>query len=75
MTISLSLFFIPYLIFLGIFALFSFFNLYHILKFGIKSKLGIASIAVYLVGTFFILITTVIATSTVDWSEIIELTA
>jgi hypothetical protein len=73
MGISLSLFIIPYLIFFGIFILFSFFNLFHILRFGIKSKLGIASVAIYLVGTFFILIVTTVALSDIDWTKVIEI--
>jgi hypothetical protein len=73
MAISLSLFIIPYLFFLGIVALFGFFNLFHILRFGIKSNLGIASIAIYLVGVFFILVTTVAAASTVNWTEVVTI--
>ena len=70
MEFSLLFLIIPYTIFLLIIAVFSFFNIYHIVSFGVKSKLEKISIIVYLIGVFIILSTTLILSFKINWSEI-----
>lgn len=71
---ELSFILIPYFLFLFLFAVFAFFNLYHIIRFGVKTTLGLFSIVVFGVGTFYILVGTMAAASEIDWNYIINIT-
>lgn len=73
MSLSLSAFYILYLILVGIFFLFSFFNLYHLLRFGSPVAVTVTISTVYLVGATVMLATSFVLLSTIDWSQSIEL--
>ncbi len=69
MTITLSILLIPYLLFLIMFFIFSFFNFYHILKFGFKDKISIFMISFFVILTIIILVITFIFALNINWSE------
>lgn len=73
MSFPLSLIAFAYLILVGIFCLFSFFNLYHLLRFGSPAIVTLTVSAVYLAGTAVLLVTSWFFLQTVDWSTAIEL--
>jgi len=67
-TFPIIYFLIPYALFVTVFVLFSFFNIYHLLRYGVYNfNLYILSV-IYLGGTIFFLGASIIFLNTFDWS-------
>lgn len=71
MSFTLSFLLIPYFLFIIIFLIFVFFNLYHILRFGFKTKLSIFMISLFCSGTIIIFIISFSVILKIDWNQII----
>ncbi|MCD4705614.1 hypothetical protein K8R61_00855 [bacterium] len=69
MSFTLSFLLIPYFLFLLIFLVFTFFNLYHILRFGFRTKLSIFMISMFCIGTIIILIVSFGVILQIDWNQ------
>ncbi len=67
MDIPLSIFLIIYLAVLLAVALFSLFNLYHALRFGMNSAASFAMSVVYIAGVLVIVVATWVSLASVDW--------
>ncbi len=68
MSISLSLFFYLYLAFIFFFILFSFFNMYHLIRFSPPSTTVYLVIALYIIGSIAIFTIIFFFISQVDWT-------
>jgi len=73
MEVSLSIFLFIYLIFIVIFLLMSFFNLYHIVRFGFVSPLAYILTVGYIVLTLLALFVSYYYIAQVDWSATIQI--
>ena len=73
MAFPLSLLSVVYLILVGVFALYSFFNLYHLLRFGSPLAVTLGVSLLYLLGTVAILTVSWEFIRQIDWSQTIEL--
>lgn len=73
MSFPLSILYALYLGFVGILLLFSFFNLYHLLRFGSPAAVTFTISAVYLAGMAVLLVASFAFLSTINWSEQIQL--
>ena len=73
MTISLSLFYYIYLVFVLIFLVFTFFNIYHLVRFGYLTLANIILVGFYLIVSILILSISWRYITTVDWSQTINL--
>jgi len=73
MEISLSIFLFAYLIFIAIFLLLSFFNLYHIVRFGFVSPLAYILTIGYIVLTLLALFVSYYYIAQVDWSATLQI--
>jgi hypothetical protein len=67
-TFPILYFLIPYALFVLVFVVFSLFNIYHLLRYGIYNfNLYVLSV-VYLAGTIFVLGASIIILNSFDWS-------
>lgn len=73
MSLSLSILYIAFLILVGISLLFSFFNLYHLLRFGSPLIVTLGMSALYVIGVIVLLGTSFIFLRSINWSIAIEL--
>ncbi len=67
MTTSILL--VPYIFFVGIFAIFSGFSIYHMIKFSLVNKMSFIATFLFVTMTIIIFLTTWIYASTVDWTR------
>ena len=73
MSIPLSVFLTIYLIFIFFFLLFSFFNIYHAVRFGFATMFNMLTLFLYIAVSLIILSLSVIYIGTVNWKQSIEL--
>jgi len=73
MSLSLSILYIIFLILVGISLLFSFFNLYHLLRFGSPLVVTLGMSTLYVIGVIVLLGTSFVFLGTINWSVAIEL--
>ena len=73
MTFPLWYLLIPYAVFALITALFLFFNLYHIVKFGLQATKTTVVLAVYVFGFLAVMIFTLALLSAYDWNVMVDL--
>jgi len=73
MSFPLSIFLIIYFIFLVIFILFSYFDIYHLLKFGTLNITNFLVTFIYLGGSILIIFISWQYLSQIDWQQPIEL--
>ncbi len=69
MTITLSIFYILFLLVVAFFLLFSFFNIYHLLRFGFSSSTNIIIIVIYLAFTSMYLIFAFGYLAQINWQQ------
>lgn len=65
-------FLIPFVVVVLVSALFVFFNVFHIVRFGIESTATQAIVAVYIIGFAFIIGTSTLLFSRYDWNQKID---
>ncbi|HCC22602.1 TPA: hypothetical protein DF272_00260 [Candidatus Falkowbacteria bacterium] len=73
MQIQLSFFLFVYLIFIAVFLFYTFFNLYHILKFGFVSLWAYLITFAYIGATVVALFVSYLYIAEIDWSTSFEL--
>lgn len=73
MQFSLSLLLLIYYFFILVFLLFSFFNLYHIIKFGVANPITVFIFFLYIAGLVFILFVSWCFIKQIDWSYQIDI--
>ena len=73
MVFSLALLLIPYYLGILFFFLFSFFNLYHLIRFGVANTATIFMFFAYIGGMVIILGTSFLIINQIDWSREIEI--
>ncbi len=69
MEITLALFYYFYLALVGVFLVFAFFELYHLLKFGFWGFGAVFLIIAFIIGAGLILFFSWQALTTIDWTE------
>ena len=69
MVISLAIFYYLYLVILGIFVLYSLFNIYHLLRFGFLTITNILVIIIYLAAASWLVVFSLSVLMTIDWSR------
>ncbi len=72
---TISLFLIPYALFLVFYFIFVFFNIYHLKHFAIGGAGTTAVVSIYVVGTGAILFVSAILLMEFDWSQSIDVEA
>ncbi|TSC76447.1 MAG: hypothetical protein G01um101431_580 [Parcubacteria group bacterium Gr01-1014_31] len=75
MTLPLTLLYVIYLLLVGVFVLYSFFNIYHLLRFGSPFIVTISVSLLYLLGAVTLLSTSWVFIGGIDWSTTIDLLA
>ena len=75
MAIPLSIFYYAYLALLGIFLLFTFFNIYHLVRFGFLSLGNLAMIIFYIVISALIIMVSWNYIGQFDWTQSIQIAA
>ncbi len=65
--ITFSIFYYLFLVVLGVFLLYSLFNIYHLLRFGFQSFSNIAIVILYIVGSTFYLWIALSDFATINW--------
>ncbi|MDO8559741.1 MAG: hypothetical protein Q7S23_01745 [bacterium] len=75
MSLPLTLLYVVYLVLVGVFILYSFFNLYHLLRFGSPLIVTLGVSLLYLLGAVTLLSTSWAFISGIDWSSTIDLLA
>ncbi len=73
MTIPITIFLYIYLILILAWLIFSFFNIFHALKFGLATRTNKYTLAAYIIISLSILLGSLFYISTVDWTMKIEL--
>jgi len=73
MSFALSLLLLPYGFCLLIFFIFSFFNLYHLVKFGVANTVTLFMLSFYIVGSVLILSISLHFILQINWSNEISL--
>lgn len=66
-------FLFAYILFLALILIFSFFNVYHMIKYGFLSFESVVMTFVFLCGIIFILFLTYEAGTNINWQQIIEI--
>ncbi|MDX9893763.1 MAG: hypothetical protein RB292_05170 [Patescibacteria group bacterium] len=74
MGIPLAIFYFVYLGFVVVFLFFTFFNVYHLVRFGFLSLGNLGVISFYLLVSAMILSSSWYYLSQIDWSQIIPIT-
>ncbi|MFA5022181.1 MAG: hypothetical protein WC508_03820 [Patescibacteria group bacterium] len=69
MTVAISFFYYIYLIFIAVFLIFTFFNVYHLVRFGFLSLGNITVIIFYIVVTALILSISWGYIGQIDWQQ------
>ena len=69
MVITLSIFYYLFLVAVGIFVLYSLFNLYHLLRFGFMSATNILIMIIYIIVASILLYYAFGQLLTVDWNQ------
>jgi len=69
MAITLAVIYYVFLVMVGIFVLYSLFNIYHLLRFGFLSIANIVAIMIYITIACFLLYYAFGQLMTVDWSK------
>ncbi|MFA5947224.1 MAG: hypothetical protein WC813_04370 [Patescibacteria group bacterium] len=72
MSFPVAYFLIPFVILALIAGLFLFFNVYHILKFGIESTSTFALVTIYVIGFAFLLLISMLLLSGYNWNQQID---
>lgn len=73
MAISLSIFFYLFLIYIFLFCLFSFFNIYHLLRFATPHLVVYIVMLIYVAGSIGILAVSFFFLQNIDWSQSIQI--
>jgi len=73
MGIPLSLFYYIYLVFVVVFLFFTFFNVWHLIRFGFLTVGNIVMIAFYILVTIMILLISWYYIGQIDWKETIPI--
>ena len=73
MSIPLSFFLIIYTIFVLFWLIFSMFNIFHAVRFGLNTPANKITLTIYIVASGLILLGSLIFISSQDWSQQIEL--
>jgi hypothetical protein len=73
MAIPLYIFLIIYFVFLAVFAIFSYFDIDHIIKFGTLNFTNLLAVAIYVGGSMLILLISWQYIGQIDWKQPIEL--
>lgn len=73
MTVSLSVFLFVYLVYIAIFLFFTFFNLYHMTKYGFVSLTSYIVTVLYIIATALGLFVSYYLIAQIDWSNTFNL--
>jgi len=69
MLITLSIAYYFYLIIVGLYLLYAFFNLYHLLKFGFVSFTNLAVMLIFIALSYWLITFSFSVLSTIDWQR------
>jgi len=75
MAIPLSIFYYTYLILLAVFLFFTFFNVYHLVRFGFLSLSNLVMIIFYIIISILIITVSWNYIGQIDWTQSIQLAA
>lgn len=73
MTIPITVFLFIYLILVLGWLTFTFFNIFHALKFGFSTKANKYTLAIYIIVSALLLVSSLVYVGSVDWAQTIEL--
>ncbi len=73
MEISLKFVLYFYLIFLFFWSIFSFFNIFHVIKFGTSDKVNIVAMAIYIIVSFLIIGTSFVFINNTNWEVKVDI--
>ena len=73
MMLSISYFLIAYMIFVIFWLIFTFFNIFHAVRFGLAAPANKITLTIYIIVSGVVLLSSLIFASLVDWNQSVEL--